>query len=342
MKKWLLIFLVVYSYSSDQEAPPPEEFEWEEEQLETPIYSETSKYFFSPDEYNFIMQLIEEIDPQIHALLLECSAGIGEPCIQKTYYSAGFIKNFDDATRQNPILLLSHTFLKHSKEEQKKILKHYLKEYPYKAPIEYAEQIILLKAIEAVAPELYNIIIAKDPSGKDHIKRFYEDYNLAVNISPHDGLPVIYVGARFWERLLSFDQIKASIAHELGHYVSGHILPFIHNTTKILVNARMRVQEYEADRAQVLDFDIPIEIALNTANTLLHSSPELKLTDADRRRKTFTKTHPFWTDRLEHFASLQREVELKKIHGQGRTIFDWQTLAQKHKAALNEHKKSPQ
>ncbi len=132
-----------------------------------------------------------------------------------------------------------------------------------------------------------------------------------------------------------FDQLKASVAHELGHYVSGHILPFVHNTRQIILeNARIRVQEYEADRVAVLNFDIPIEIMLNTADALLRSSSELKLKDANRRRKTFTKTHPFWTDRLEHFKSLQREVELKKIHGQGRTIFDWHRLAQEHKTAI--------
>lgn len=296
--------------------------------------------FFAPDEYEYYMQLIKKLSPRVHMQLTSCAQELGEPCIEKSENNRSYVAPGTSLSNGHPTIVLA-SLRNESEAQQKEILTSLIKRYTdieNTLPITKTEQRDILAIIQNIAPELHRQLINLNKkvihpytqkqlthTVKDHIRRNY-DSGLAVNVCPFDGFPIIWIDQdSFIENPDPQEQFKAAIAHELGHYVLQH-LQNNQNTSKTalkeLRKAYSRIQEFEADRSMILDFDIPISLAIENAQTLQIQE--------DPNTKTFKSSHPLWADRIKHIKSLQTEVELKQTHKQGRKIFDWQTLAHEY------------
>lgn len=301
--------------------------------------------YFSQEEYEHFMNLINNIEPQIYIQLRMCEKEFDRPCIEKGTDSTpkiGTVILGDNVTKEHPIIVLPPKILSALKRFEKNIFKNVIDKYKTMLPITQKARNIILSIIDDIAPNLYQEIIQKDPTGEHHIKQ--DNAGFASYVSKEDGLPIIFVD-QYSLHKYSPAAVKASIAHELGHYVSRHLIQHkdpthstlfqASSTSENVKNARnefkrayIRVQENEADRRMVLDFAISIDDALANARALQEKADELPKKGPNKM--TFQTTHPLWADRINHLESLRSEVELKKSHGLGKTIFDWKKLAQEH------------
>lgn len=295
--------------------------------------ADTNTNNFPQDEYEYYMRLIKSLNFSAYNGLLECHKDIELPCIEKSTTNQATV--IPDS--QYPIIVLP-SILHRSDQEQISLLQDLINKYnkiKNTLPITKTERKIILTLINHIAPELYTAIKQTDPTGEYHIGRNYYNNGFACAVSSRDGLPTILVDQ---ESILLFnkEELLASIAHELGHYVTGeffHHPESSHNfqPTQKFTLAQQRAWEHAADRSEILDFDIPIQDAIKNAQSLQEfGQPE----PLGPNQKTFTLTHPLWVDRIKHFESLYPEVVLKKAHGKGRTVFDWQTLADEYLKAL--------
>lgn len=309
-------------------------------------------YAFPREEYEHYMKLIQEIDPKAYKRLRICESELGVPCIDKAVDIEPLVELGNEETQGHPIIVIK-SMKEHDEQYQKDILKIYLAWYNNLEsihPITQEERNTILDLIKTVAPELYVTMIQSDPEGRNHIFRNY-GIGFTSSVSYNDGLPIINVDQY---SLTKYPRkfLEASIAHELGHYVSGHFFDQTEATHKFLLPetehsqndkpdakeifnlAKNRVEEFEADKSEVLDFDIDIDTSIASAQTLQKEVEEFQLKEPTK--ETFKRTHPLWADRIKYYESLRKEAELKKVHGQGKTKFDWEKLAQEY---LNEFKK---
>lgn len=315
---------------------------------------------FAQAEYDHYMQLIKSIDPITYGQLVRCEKELGQPCIRNAVDATSIVQPGNARSKEHPIIFME-SIQHHPEPYQKAMLTYYLdwyKNIKQTLPITKSEQKTILKIINDIAPTLYEEIIKVDPTGQHHIKRNYHK-GFSATASVIDGLPVISVHQ---DSTLDYSnkELRAILAHELSHYILKH--PFksdapIHtylfnkNTpvkqfaagkqvagqlqpTKCFARSEERIEEYEADRSEVLDFGIDIDTAIKVAKKL--QQQELELSLAEPHKETFKSTHPLWADRINHFESLRSEVELKKAHDQGKTHIDWKKLAQEY---LDELKK---
>lgn len=309
--------------------------------ISSSLYSaDTESNYFSQEEYNHYMHLIKLLNVGTYNKLKSCESALGHPCIEKSKASIPSV----EPDPEYPIISLPS--IKHiSEKDQMYILRNVINEYNRIKNILHitkTEQKTILKGIKKIAPELYAAIVKRDPTGQHHVKRSY-DSEFALGISKDDGLPVILIDQdilQFFEdkkleneKLEDKEMLLAAIAHELGHYVSEDFLindqsSHTFKPTKQFAHAYTRTQEYEADKSEVLDFGIDIESAIALAQVLQDKQQEPSLKQPSR--KTFKRTHPFWYDRIAHLESLRPEVELKRLHGKKRTVFDWEALADKY------------
>lgn len=299
---------------------------------ETESDNDNDDTFFSNEEYRHYLNLIYNLDLETYRKLKQCEFDRGKPCIEKLA-PGGFPIVESGFSRADPFVRIRFpSILNMSLEEQTNILTYLINLYNT-PPIHPKEIEIALLIIKRLAPELYAAIIEQDPTGEHHIKRYYGG-PFAMNISEDDGLPILLVGINgIMQRPLN--DIIAAIAHELGHYVLGHPFktkpthPHLPNVNTIYNNAHFRVQEYEADRSQVLDFGIPTIDSIAAAENIRQEINEE--IPVGPQRETFKRSHPFWSYRQEHFKSLAPEVELRKAHNRGNTVFDWKKLANEYK-----------
>lgn len=289
---------------------------------------------FGKQEYKYYLNLIYDLDPETYRHLTQCSFDRGKPCIEKLEPNGFPVVESNNKRADSFVRMRFPSMLDKSLEEQTNILKYLIMLYniPPVHPLEIQATLLIIKAL---APELYAAILEQDPTGEHHIKRFY-GHSFAITISKDDGLPVILVGPGALAQ--PPEQSVAAMAHELSHYTLGHLLsrtpthPHRPDVNIIYNHAYSRVKEYEADRGQVLDFGIPISDSITSAENMLKETNEP--IPSGPQRETFKRTHPFWSYRLEHFKSLAPEVELRKAHNKGRTVFDWKKLADEYVQAL--------
>lgn len=304
--------------------------------------SDTPAHLFAPDEYEHYMQLIKEVSPKVHMQLRNCANELGEPCVEKSENSTSYVVPGTSLSNGHPLIIFASIRNK-SVQAQKKIISLLVAQYTKikdTLPITKTETKDILNIIKEIAPELYSKLSNLNEevihpytqkklthTVQDHIRRYYNN-GFAINVCPFDGLPIIWVDQdSFIDNPDPEEQFKAAIAHELGHYVSKHLIESDQTRLKQFEKAYLRTHEYEADRSMVLDFDIPINIAIENAQTLQQQDND--------DIQTITSTHPLWVDRIKHIESLQAEVELKKAHSRGKTHFNWQTLADEYLQEIN-------
>lgn len=325
----------------------------------------STHHLFSTKEYEHYMQLINEIDPEAYQRLRVCENNLGEPCIRKAVYIEPSIFPGSDETQGHPTMYLESINDLHE-DDQKYYLKFFIdlynecKDVP---ALEQEERMQVLQLINSLDSALYKAIIKRDPEGIQHIQRL-DDFLAANAASDKDGLPIILISSGTLKKYAEHKGlVRAMIAHELGHYVAGHFfekkepkhrdlflsadlnkeIAFNKEGKKVsgqlmprttFYGTYERIKEHEADRIAVLDFDIPPSDAIKAARVLQGVDKEQDIKDP--HKMTFRTDHPLWADRIKHFKSLRPEVELKKLHNKGKTVFDWESLAQEYKTAFNQ------
>jgi hypothetical protein len=310
---------------------------------------------FSDEEYEHYMALIRELDPEVHATLKQCEKDLGGPCIDQAGDDEDdMVEDGSEATEGYPIMVLK-PMKGVPVGAQKQILRLPIMWYKDKmkdmAPrMTTEERQKLLQGIKAVDQGAYDAIIKVDPTGENHIKRSHSGGTWII-ASKVDGYPVLNLEPSVVEQ--SWNEMLCTIAHELSHYVLGHLyetynlshrelnaertsrefkkgkkvagqLPF----TETFERARSRIKENEADRMMIIQFGINLDDAISQAKRLLVKAEEAS---SDMPHKeTFQETHPLWINRIKQFESLRPEVELNKARNVQRKKINWKQLARKY------------
>ncbi len=319
-----------------------------------------SDYFFPQTDYEYYMKLIEELNPKAYEKLKKCRSVNRQPClvISLSKESEGVIGG-SELYQGYPILAINPGIKLWNEKSKKNYLKKYLDYYnenPIASILLIDELKTYMSIIKDLAPSLYEAIVAVDPTGADHIKRDDSNgsKNAFVGFSKKDGLPVLFVGSE--TNQTPREQLRFTIAHELGHYVLDHIFEQSAKKHKILekiiIDKRIlkkgkekapfeisgqlpfeksfqlafsRTQEFEADRFAVIELGVSIDDAIATVKSWITEDEEHKLKVPEK--ETFKSTHPFSTARILQFEDLRREVELHQAQkGQPKPI-NWKALA---------------
>jgi hypothetical protein len=309
---------------------------------------------FSDEEYEHYMELIRELDPEVHATLEQCEKDLGGPCIdQAGDEEDDRVEDGSEATDGYPIMVIK-SMMNLPVGVQKQLLTLPIKWYKDKMKdmvprMTTEERQKLLRAIKAVDKSAYNALIKVDPTGENHIKRSH-DGGTWTTVSEVDGYPVLNFEPSVAEQ--SWNDMLCTIAHELSHYVLGHFyeiyslshreltkeggsrefkgkkvagqLPFNETFEK----ARSRIKENEADRMMIIQFGINLDDAIAQAKRLLVKAEETY--SEVPHKETFQEMRPLWVNRIKHFESLRPEVELNKAHNVQRKKINWKQLAREY------------
>jgi hypothetical protein len=260
---------------------------------------------FPKEEYEQYMELIGELDPDMHLTLKQCELDLGGTCIDRALAGEKDRVVFGTEETDGYPILVMHSIMDRSLDAQKKHLKMLMGYYNKHIknmvhPMATKERQKLLHGLKAIDLALYDAIIKVDPTGENHIKRSY-DGGSWTSVSTDDGLPLFH----FDPSLVNdpYGEMLFVLAHELSHYILGHFyedytivhrelskedapqefkikgkkvagkLPFKETFKK----SRDRVEETEADRMAVIDFGINIDDALCWLEKGIKNRPLLKL-----------------------------------------------------------------
>jgi hypothetical protein len=330
-------------------------------------YEKAGDYSLPKNYYAYYMNLIQGLNPKAYKKLNNCEADNGWPCLEIALDEENEgVRQGGDYSLGYPILRINPGIHLWAKEDQKKYLKGFLKDYteePIVSEVSEDELKTVMNIIKELAPKLYDAILKVDPTGADHIVRNdeYGPYNFTASASGEDGLPLIELGSE----TAAYD-MKAKryfIAHELGHYALGHVVKEPIKVHKVLEKVPMpmkerllkigkeqievgghlqfkkafkhafsREVEFEADRFAVIEFGIPLDeaIAAEKASAKLESSEE---------PETFKRTHPHSQARINQLEDLRREIELYKAQKRQPKPIDWTGLAAQYLKEYQEESK---
>ena len=189
----------------------------------------------------------------------------------------------------------------------------------------------ILQGIKTLAPELYELIIKEDPTGKDHILAEPHGRGMSMRPSWTTGLPVLAVEAEELNR--PWGEVLFVLGHELAHYVFGDLIQEYHNdypAEAIMKLTRQRLRENECDKMSVLEFGNKIDDGIVHHQYAIQKAREAELQQP--HKKTFKADHSLSADRIKYLESLRRDVELKARNTQ-KTPIDWKKLVQEYKNA---------
>jgi predicted SprT family Zn-dependent metalloprotease len=308
-----------------------------------------------PTGYGYYMSLIKELDPLAYEQLKQCAINTGSACIIISDRISV------ESTERAPIIVLTSDFQGYSKETQKgflKILLEWYKKLGVQSVITTDEREQVLNFIKDYAPNLYEIMIKKDPSESSHVYRYYQS-GASAYFSYVDGLPTISVNPTIMQ--LPKDQRDFVLAHELAHYILGHIADNVRykavhtalvtkqKTTpsfgkitfeSAFKQAYSREQEYEADTFAVVELGAPIDAAIEYAKDQIAAQKEKQEEPSTRVKKEspFEQSHPLWERRLQNLENLRREIELSQTRSP--KPIDWKKLSEDYLQLSEEIRKS--
>ncbi len=311
---------------------------------------------FPKEEYEHYLNLIRTIDAEAYKKLV----GFEIKNDQDGLLNGNYLEIISGNEESNgyPIIVMP-SIMDWTINAQKDFLKNNIlstyNQMPIISKITESERHNTLEIINQIDPKLYTLITNVDPEGIKHIERDYSSGPIASTASEDDGLPIILIGEKV--KLLSTEEKKAVIAHELGHFALEHVKerkgPIIalkitvdpKKNTKIVTGqlpfeetfdlAYSRINEYEADRFSVINLGIDVDTAIATQKKLI--SDEFNKSLSELQRETFKRTHPWGKDRIAHFNELRREVELNKARNKQQKPIQWEEIAKDYVKWFSEH-----
>ncbi len=307
----------------------------------TVLFAATESYcaetYLSEKDYEQSMGFIRAMSPDAHAKLEDCKMRNGVPCLKE-----GQKSSLDISTVRAygyPLLILTYDILFNPK--QKSGFCSFIDQYAdYKAPIIEEEREAFLQELQSIASELYEEFRKIDPTAKDHIIRYpHSAYNNAAYVSRKDGLPVIAVGTGW----LDSPARRWALAHELGHYVLGHLGIIERKKTtgpldfkELAKEDYSNNKEYEADKFAIVDLRISLDDPTRAHLEEYATKQSKEYDDATSYEKaTFESTHPLWKKRIKYMEHLEREIkEYKDYYGDNPTPIDWASLAEEYRNKL--------
>jgi hypothetical protein len=159
------------------------------------VDSDVDDTMFSDEEYEHYMDLIRELDPEVHATLEQCEKDLGGPCIDKAGDEEDDrVEGGSEATEGYPIMVLK-SMSGVPMGTQKQLLARPIKWYKEKMQVMVPRMTVeerqkLLQGIKAVDQDAYDALIKVDPTGENHVKRSY-DGGTWTTVSEVDGYPVL-------------------------------------------------------------------------------------------------------------------------------------------------------
>ena len=343
-------------------------------------YAQSSDYSLPKNEYNYWMNLIQEIDPEAYALLKACETENKKPCIEIQIDQWEPIKRGVKTTHGYPTLLINPALKFKSEYERKSTLKGILDWYSkdrkrYESEEKFAagsneELPYIMDLIKGLAPELYKLIIAVDPTGAGHIKRKYAETTAAVAPSFKDGLPEIDIGLELQK--LPKNEARFTLAHELSHYVLGHFQPptvahkELQKTEAPALThealQKVAMEEFKKGKKAYKPFKVSPSKQLVFEESFKKAFSRTQELEADRfaviefgvpiddaiarakrgateaeeqkmktpEKETFTITHPLWMARIKQLEDLRREIELHKVQKRQPKQIPWKELAENY------------
>ncbi len=318
-------------------------------------YEQLDDYYFPSPEYDYWMKLIEQTDSTAFEQLKKCGVTYGKPCLEMAIdQSYSLVVPGEEESHGYPFLLINPDLKLEDAPYVKSRLESVLTWYKHDtetraSAITPDEQSKVMEIIKDLAPPLYQEMIAVDPTGAHHIKRYYGGSNAEIAPSALDGLPEIRISADFSNQPKSM--LRVLMAHELGHYALVHfnIARLTHEVLEknslrqfkkgkrvsgqlgfeeSFAHAFSRTQEYEADKFAVLELGIPLDDAIAWAKKEAQEAGEVE--NKAPSKMTFTSTHPFWTSRIKQFEELRPEIELNKAHNKKPIQVQWKQLAEQY------------
>ncbi len=312
-----------------------------------------SDEFFDEADYNKILAYIRAKSEIVHKTLVECESDLGLPCIRLVTDSdkQGFIlpqvfNNGYAAINLTPFPGASSTRAQIDayKSDLDFMIQAYqdsILAYGFIMPIENRKQV--LEIIRSIEPPLADILLESDPTLSTHI-RYRENSGMlaTVNYSRVNYLPTFTIDLRFFT--LPEDQQRFVIGHELGHYVLGHILLLpkkgspmewirtyspgspkreIEEDSRLFENARLRLNEYEADQFSVVQFGSSIDSAITLIESTKDDHPDMP------GLKSLDSTHPLFLERISELGKLSEN--LKVLARRPKKPIDWRSHAREYK-----------
>lgn len=285
------------------------------------------EYSFPEQEYKHYLNLFKEINPKVFYELKDCEIGAINTCLSRVKSPDKFyIFELDDYKPSLGMPSLMSLCI----EEQKLKIFEYSKLYQqaidrYRARISEEEIIEVLNYIKLLAPNLYDIYMEIDHEGnplyRSHIIR---GPDLACDCSAKDGYPIIMVGKNFMSE--SDGDKRFGIAHELSHYLLGHVLSSENDEREVKYNfiqelhgrsfaeAGYDLSDIDIISKPKLDQDLKSEF-LNFGETFYNSYSREQEFEADRSAALEFGVNPI--DGVNWLARMIKEDEKNEIIDMG-------------------------
>jgi len=295
---------------------------------------------FPEETYNAIMLLIADLNFTAFELLMKCHELEKRACILQSNTIPPGIYYHTDRKYEYPNIILDPDIMLDTPDDIKDQLNYYADEYS-KSVAKYipsVKRLAVLEVIAKIAPALHTLITTFDPTGKNHIQNDINPMNASIAILISDGLPLFIIGNYFIDETDGEKQF--TIAHELSHYVLGHIThkkglpneteedevrPGLLKINETFSNSQQRIREFEADRFAVLGFGIDVNDAIKYMQNEVIQDHEHAVP-----KETFKRTHPLFSARLQQLQQLKYDLEMGHIKAQIADI-NWEELASEYK-----------
>ncbi len=196
-------------------------------------FSMESDQFLSDNEYEHFMERAQKLKPVAYEMLKKCEAETGKRCLQKGE-DWSEVKNARKKNQGYPIIFIDPNIKNYPERIKENLLANLFDVYIAKH---------VLKIIKSLFPKLYEDIREVDYEGVNHIVTHYGD-GISVTPSRVDGLPLFNINVKF--AYLSNKEQRCVLAHELGHYVVGHLFEnrkYVHknlDNQKLIQNFKKR------------------------------------------------------------------------------------------------------
>lgn len=301
--------------------------------------------FFSGSEYAMLIGFAEKFSKKVYKTLLLCEESLGMPCIKKvsdvSEQGIDFPQEGNQGYATMKLTSMDGWDISDAENNVKALFSDYQKFLnTYGDVMPLAGSAYILNLIQLISPDLYALFLTTDPTGVNHIRLKNLGQSLAaVSYHPIDGLPLFAIDSSFLK--LSAGQQYFVISHELAHYVLQHHMVvkkinmpglttsslnkiLFKDDVRFFENAWRRVNEYEADRFAILEFNASIADAISLME-FVNIDFGFGLDDQE---DPLLLTHPSPEKRMLYLNDLERDLEAARRSP--KVSIDWHKIADEY------------